>query len=265
MELLVCLKQVPDMAEGMPDPELGLVFPDNVTQEISALDRYALEAAARLQDSCPDCSITLLSLDGETALRDGYAVVGEQAVLVWDPAFEGSDPVGKGLILAEAARVLEERQGRPFDLILCGQQSADLGSGLTGPSLAEALGRPAVGSVLTAEYKDGCFHFQREIGRGIQIVEADGGCVALVTRSDRPLRYPTILRKMTAVEMELPELHGEDLSALDRSRTGQEGACMRIVRRFAPPAKEDAVRIQATSGEEAAQELLRGLEWAKVL
>ena len=41
MELLVCLKQVPDMAEGMPDPELGLVFPDNVTQEISALDRYA--------------------------------------------------------------------------------------------------------------------------------------------------------------------------------------------------------------------------------
>ena len=122
-----------------------------------------------------------------------------------------------------------------------------------------------MGSVLTAEYKDGCFHFQRETGRGIQIVEADGGCVALVTRSDRPLRYPTILRKMTAVEMELPELHGEDLSALDRSRTGQEGACMRIVRRFAPPAKEDAVRIQGTSGEEAAQELLRGLEWAKVL
>lgn len=122
-----------------------------------------------------------------------------------------------------------------------------------------------MGGVLTAEYKDGCFRFQRETGRGIQIVEADGGCVALVTRSDCPLRYPTILRKMTAVEMELPELHGEDLSALDRSRAGQEGACMRIVRRFAPPAKEDAIRIQATSGEEAAQELLRGLERAKVL
>ena len=53
------------------------------------------------------------------------------------------------------------------------------------------------------------------------------------------------------------------MSGLDRSCTGQEGACMRIVRRFAPPPKEDAVRIQATSGEEAAQELLRGLEWAR--
>lgn len=265
MDLLICLKQVPDLAAGVPDPEVGVAFPADVEQVISTLDGYAMEAAARIQDGCSSCSITLLSLDGEEALRSGYSVVGEEVVLIRDPAFECSDPVGKGLILAAAAEELERRRGRPFDLILCGQQSADMGSGLTGPSLAEALGRPAVSGVLTAIPTDNGFRMERETGRGIQTVEAPRGCVALVTRSDHPLRYPTILRNMMAVEMEVPVLHNEDLPAVDLAAVGGVSTRIHTIKQFAPTAKADAVRISASSGEAAALELLHGLEHARVL
>ena len=265
MDLLVCLKQVPDLAAGVPDPDVGLVFPEDVEQVISTLDGYALEAAARIQDHCPDCTITLLSLDGEDALRSGYSVAGEEVILVRDPAFEGSDPAAKGMILAAAVQELEQRRGRPFDLILCGQQSADMGSGLTGPSLAQALERPAVGSVLTVTPTDSGFRFERETAQGVQTVEGPGGCVALVTRSEHPLRYPTILRNMMAMEMELPVLRCKDLPAVDLAAVGRRGARIHTVNRFAPVAKADAVRIRASSGEAAALELLRGLEQARVL
>lgn len=265
MDLLVCLKQVPDLAAGVPDPEVGVAFPDHVEQVISTLDGYALEAAARIQDGCSNCSITLLSLDGEEALRSGYSVAGEEVMLVRDPDFEGSDPVAKGMILAAAAEELERRRGRTFDLILCGQQSADMGSGLTGPSLAEALRRPAVGGVLAAIPADGGFRLERETGRGVQTVEAPWGSVALVTRSDHPLHYPTILRNMMAVEMEVPVLHKKDLSAVDLTAVGRAGARVHTIKRFAPTAKADAVRISASSGEAAALELLHGLERARVL
>lgn len=262
---MVCLKQVPDLAAGVPDPEVGVTFPADVEQVISTLDGYALEIAARIQDDCPHCSITLLSLDGEEALRSGYSVVGEEVALVRDPDFEGSDPVAKGQILAAAVRELERRRGEPFDLILCGQQSADMGSGLTGPALARALERPAIGGVLTAVPADGGFRLERETGRGIQTVEAPGGCVVLATRSDHPLRYPTILRNMMAVEMEVPVLRKKDLPAVDLAAVGRAGARVHTVKRFAPTAKADAARIRESSGQEAALELLRGLERARVL
>lgn len=262
---MVCLKQIPDPAAGVPDPEAGLIFPDNAEQVISTLDGYALEAAARIQDSCPGCSITLLSLDGDEALRSGYSAVGEEAVLVQDPAFEGSDPVAKGMILAAAVRTLERRRGRPFNLILCGQQSADMGSGLTGPSLAESLGRPAVSGVRSAAPDGEGFRFERETHQGIQTVEAPQGCVALVTRSEYPLRYPTILRNMMAVEMDIPILRSRDLPAVDLSAVGWAGARIHTVKRFAPLSKTGAVRISAPDGETAALMLLRGLEQAKVL
>lgn len=264
MNLLVCLKQIPDLSAGIPDADLGLVFPEDAPQVISTLDCYALEGAALLQDQDPSCSITLLSLNGESALRDGFSVVGEEAVLAQAPSVPQPDPVAKGLLLSAAIRELEARQGKPFDLILCGQQSADLGSGLCGPVLACQLGRPVVGSVLQAEQAQSGFRFQRQVEDGIQQVDVDVPCVALFTRSDHTLRYPTILRRMQASEMELPVLDAGALFQPD-SPVYQAEDRMRTISVFAPRQKADVVHIRAATGEAAALGLLSMLERTKVL
>lgn len=264
MNLLVCLKQIPDLSAGISDAEVGLRFSEDAPQVVSTLDGYALEGAALLQDQDPSCAITLLSLDGESALRDDFSVVGEEAVLVRAPSVPQPDPVAKGMLLAAAVRELESRQGKPFDLILCGQQSADLGSGLCGPVLACQLGRPAVGNVLQAHWAQAGFRFQCQVEGGVQQVDVDTPCVALYTRSDHVLRYPTILRRMQASEMELPVLDAGALLQPDSSAYQYERR-MRTIRVFAPRQKADAVRIRADIGETAALELLSLLERAKAL
>lgn len=264
MNLLVCLKQIPALSAGIPDADLGLRFPEDALQVISTLDCYALEGAALLQDQDPSCTITLLSLDGESALRDAFSVVGEEAVLVRAPSVSQPDQVAKGMLLAAAVRELEGRQGRPFDLILCGQQSADLGSGLCGPVLACQLGRLVVGNVLQAHWAQTGFQFQRQVEGGVQLVDVEPPCVALFTRSDHALRYPTILRRMQASEMELPVLDAGALLQSD-SPAYQAERRMRTIRVFAPRQKADAVHIRTETGAAAALELLSLLERAKAL
>ena len=224
MKLLVCLKQVPELSAGVPDETLGLIFPENAPQAVSVLDACALEAAARIQDEDPACSITLLALDGETALRDGLSAVGEEALLLRDPFFAGADPVAKGVSLAAAVREWERRRGGPFDLILCGQQSSDLGSGLTGPVLAGCLGRPAVSGVLEAAVEGDRFRFRRQIQDGVQAVTAPRPCVALVTWTGYSLRFPNILRRMEAVDRMLPEIDIGDVLVIHD--TGAHGFSM---------------------------------------
>ena len=265
MKLLVCLKQVPELSAGVPDETLGLIFPENAPQAVSALDTCALEAAARIQDEDPACSITLLSLDGETALRDGLSAVGEEALLLRDPFFAGADPVAKGVSLAAAVREWERRRGGPFDLILCGQQSSDLGSGLTGPVLAGCLGRPAVSGVLEAAVEGDRFRFRRQIQDGVQAVTAPRPCVALVTWTGYSLRFPNILRRMEAVDRMLPVLDASVLSEKDRAAVSRRSDRMHPVKTFAPRCKTDVVQIRASTGEGAALGLLAMLERAKVL
>lgn len=265
MKLLVCLKQVPERSAGRPDESLGLVFPEHTPQVISDLDACALEMAARLQDADPACSIALLSLDGEDALRDGLSAVGEEAALLRDPAFAGADPITKGVVLAAAVRVWEKRQGAPFDLILCGQQSADLGSGLTGPTLSSCLGRPAVSGVLEIAAEGDRFRVQRQVQGGAQTLTAPRPSVVLVTRTAYPLRFPNILRRMEAAERELPVLDASILSKEERDQLDRRGERMHPVKVFAPRHKTDVVQIRASTGEGAALGLLAMLERAKVL
>lgn len=260
MRLLVCVKQVPDLTWGRPDSQEGLSFPQETPPCLDGCSGYALEAAARIQDALPDVSITALSLEGEEALRICLSVAADRAILLSDPLFNGVDSLTKGRILARAAEVLEAQDG-PFDLILCGQQSADEASGQTGPALAHALGRPLISQVFTATPQEKSLIVTRQTGAGVQTVETTAPAVALCTKPDWDLRYPTILKKMLANNAEIPVLSARELSL---SGSDVEDSRIQVLRRFAPRQKEGSVRISG-SGADAARELLSLLEQARAL
>ena len=124
MNILVCMKQVPDdsveihlNADGAPDLA-------NVTPVVNAFDTYALEMAARLKESS-EGEITIVCVGEEGAknsLKNCLAVGADHAFLVSDDAFKDSDTTGIANILKNVVAKLEADNGQKFDLIFTGKK-----------------------------------------------------------------------------------------------------------------------------------------------
>ena len=124
MNILVCVKQVPDTTEIKIDPVTNTLIRAGVPSIVNPFDGYALEAAARIKDKNPDSKIVVLSMgpdQAKAALKDCLAIAADKAYLVSDRAFGGSDTLATSYILSEAIKKVEEIEGK-FDAIFCGKQ-----------------------------------------------------------------------------------------------------------------------------------------------
>lgn len=162
MNILVCVKMV---SRATYTDALGF---ESAGQErlsggvlcMNPADAYALELALRLRDNGTNCHITAMTMGPNSAqdiLRDALAMGADEAVLISDPAFAGSDTVATASVLAAAVRLLPPQQ-----LILCGKKAIDSETGHIGPQLAVLLDMPCIINVtsfsteeLTCAQEDG--------------------------------------------------------------------------------------------------------------
>ena len=125
MNILVCIKQVPDTAEIKIDPVTNTLIRAGVPSIVNPFDAYALEIAARIKDKNPGTKIVLVSMGPQqatAALKECLAVGGDKAYLVSDRAFGGADTLATSYTLKNAIDKIEELEGK-FDLIFCGKQA----------------------------------------------------------------------------------------------------------------------------------------------
>ena len=117
MNILVCVKQVPDTAEIHMDPSTNTLVRTGVPSIVNPFDKNALEAAVRLREQHGGSvtTITMGPLQATQALRECYALGADRMVLLTDRRFGGADTYATSYVLAQAAKALG-----PFDLILCG-------------------------------------------------------------------------------------------------------------------------------------------------
>ncbi|HQA48102.1 MAG TPA: electron transfer flavoprotein subunit beta/FixA family protein, partial [Bacillota bacterium] len=137
MEIIVCIKQVPDTTEVKIDPEKGTLIREGVPSIVNPFDEYAVEAALRIKEEMGG-KVTVITMgppQAVEALRKCIAMGADDAVLISDRAFAGSDTWATSYTLAGAIKTL----GR-FDLILCGKQAIDGDTAQVGPQVAEKLG-----------------------------------------------------------------------------------------------------------------------------
>ncbi|MFH1479628.1 MAG: electron transfer flavoprotein subunit beta/FixA family protein [Pseudomonadota bacterium] len=142
MNIVVCIKQVPDTANIRIDNVRMTIIREGVESIINPVDSVALEAALDLRNKVGG-RITVMSMgppQSEEALREALAAGADQAILLTDPSFAGADTLATSHVLARAISRLE-----PFpDLILCGNQTVDSDTGHVGPQIAEELNLPQV-------------------------------------------------------------------------------------------------------------------------
>lgn len=258
MNILVCIKQVPDTTEIRIDPEKHTLIRDGVPSIVNPFDGYALECAARIKDKDPDTKITVVSMgppQAIAALKECLSVGGDKAYLVSAREFGGSDTLATSYILSCAVKKLEELEGK-FDIIFCGKQAIDGDTAQVGPEIAEHLDYPQVTYALEAfDEGNGSLKVKKETEDGCEMIAIKTPCVITVTKPAWDPRYPSIKSKMAANRKEIPTLGVDDLTTIDRERIGLKGSPTKVKKTFTPPVKSGGIKIQEETGPDTAKAL----------
>lgn len=140
MNIIVCIKQVPDTKEVRIDPVKGTLIRQGVPSIMNPDDKAALEAALRIKDGmgAKVIALSMGPLQADAVLREAMAMGADEGILVSDPQFGGADTWATSATLAAAITKLE------YDLVLAGRQAIDGDTAQVGPEIAEHLGIPHI-------------------------------------------------------------------------------------------------------------------------
>ena len=263
MNILVCVKQVPNTKHMTIDSETHRLVRHGITSILNPADRYVLEKALRFRDQYGG-TVTVISMGAPHAadvLVSAHLVGADRCILLTDSAFGGSDTFATASVLTAAIRYEQQRSGVQFDVIFCGKSTIDGETGQVGPEVAELLGIPNFTNISHMEYNGtSC---QIEYAADDLKLLVDCAMPLLVTyplAGDVCLRASIHERLEKVEELQIPQLTFEDLSPwLDRNEIGLSGSATRVVRSYTPPTQRSCVRIDKGSAKEKAAQLVEHL------
>ena len=266
MNILVCIKQVPDTTEIKIDPVKHTLIREGVPSIVNPFDACALEMAVRLKEK-EGGKVIVISMgpaQAKNALKECLAVGADQAFLVTDRAFGGSDTLATSYILSCAIKKVAELEGG-FDAIFCGKQAIDGDTAQVGPEIAEHLGLPQVTYALEAELTNDGLTILKECEDANQKIAVSLPCLVTFTKPSFDPRYPTIKRKLAANRAEIPVLGEDAFPDIDKTRIGLKGSPTHVKKSFVPPRKQGGVMIKEESNTASAQKLVALLSEAHLI
>jgi electron transfer flavoprotein beta subunit len=256
MNIIVCIKQVPDAKDVRLDPKTNTMAREGVASIMNPFDRHALEAAVQLKESTGGL-VTALSMgppQAEEVLREAVSCGSDGGTLVSDRAFAGADTWATTYTLGKAVEKLGE-----FDLIVCGKQAIDGDTAQVGPGLAHRLDIPyvtCVRKILSCE--NGTLRLERMMDDGYDEVEVDLPALITVVKEINEPRVPSLKGKMKSKKMEIPVLSAADIGA-DPDCIGLPGSPTQVQRVFTPEPRGERTMLSG-SLEEQIEQLLTVLE-----
>jgi len=254
MNIIVCIKQVPDTNEVKLDPVKNTLIRDGVPSIINPDDKAGLEAALRLKDSM-GAKVSVISMgppQADAALREALAMGADEAFLVTDRAFGGADTWATSTTLASAVRKL------PFDLIITGRQAIDGDTAQVGPQISEHLKLPNISYAEEIKVEGDSIIVKRQYEDRFHVIKCKMPCLITALAELNEPRYMTPGGIFDAYrEKEVGVWTLEDLD-VDRSNIGLKGSPTRVVKSFTKPLKAEGVKIN-TDVEESCEFLLEKL------
>jgi electron transfer flavoprotein beta subunit len=248
MEILVCARRVPDTSENEIEiNDAGNdIERDELVYSVNEADNYAVEEALLIRDRVGG-NVTVVTIgeeDDEEILRRELAMGANQAVLISDDAFKGSD--GRGIASALAGFV---KKGH-YDLILTGVQAED-GAAQVGGMLAAMLDYPFASLVNSIDVVDGKLRVSREIESGNrEINEIDLPCVLSIQTGINEPRYVGMRGIRQVASVPIPTLLVTDIG-VERSVVGKAAAKVKRVDYFVPASGKGAEILHGSREENA--------------
>ena len=233
---IVCIKPVPDPKHWdkvTMDPTTQTLKREGIPSIINPLDKHALEAALAIREA-QGGEVTLLSMAPpfvESTIREGLAMGANQAVLLSDPVFAGSDTLATAHILAAGCRWIGK-----FDMLFCGNMSIDGSTAQVSSQLAEFLDLPNVMHVIGLEWEGANLLLTQKMEHGYTKLRASLPLVISVRKELNKPRYIPFTGIIAAEKKEIKVLSNEDLK-LDATLIGLDGSPTKMagleIRRFA--------------------------------
>ena len=260
MNIVVCVKQVPEPASVDIDPETGTLVREGVAAVLNPFCEYALDLAVDLKQACADTRIIAVSMgppQARAALTRCLELGADEAVLASDRRFAGADTWSTARILAGVVRAAVP----DFDLILVGKQAVDGDTAQVGPELAEFLGLPQITNGVKARIAASRRKIQvkQEVAAGYDRVEMRLPGLVSVSRGRLIRRLPSLKDVLAARRKPVSTVCADNLE-MDKTRMGLAGSLTRVVALFAPPARSEGVKLENMAPEAAARALVEFLE-----
>ena len=267
MEILVCVKQVPDTAEVKIDPEKHTVIRAGVPNIFNPFDQNALEAALQLKDS-QGARVTLLSMgppQAEDVLREGLAMGADDAYLLTDRKVGGSDTLATAYCLALAVKKVAEMQRiEQFDVVLCGKQAIDGDTAQVGPQIATELGIPQITYAAEINVDGTTVRVKQQNEEGYIVTEAQFPVLITAVKELNEPRFPTIRGTMKAKKREIPHLSADDIK-VDETKIGLKGSPTMVRKIFTPPQRTQGLVIKEEDPNAAVSVLMEKLTAQKII
>ncbi len=236
MNVIVCIKQVPETTEVRINPETNTLMRDGVKSIINPFDMYAIEEGVRLKERFGG-KVSVVSMgppQAEAALREAIGLGADEGFLVCDRAVAGSDTWATSYTLSCAIKKISKVSGA-FDVILCGKQASDGDTAQVGPGIATWLDIPQVTYVKKIEdIKDGKAKVERMTEEGYDVVLAPLPVLFTVVKEINEPRMPSLKGMMRAKSAKITVMNAKDIEA-DPACLGLAASPTNVVRIFTPP------------------------------
>jgi electron transfer flavoprotein beta subunit len=229
MNIVVCVKYVPDSTADQKFESDNTVDRVAVPGLLSELDEYAVEQSLQLKEKNPDpesVTVTALTVGPEQAadaVRKALQMGADQGVHVIDDAVAGSDAPATSKVLAAAIQKLAQGEGGSVDVVVCGMASTDGAMSVVPAMLAERLDLPQVtlGSVVESQGNE--FRIKRDGDTATEVIGATAPLVLSVTDQSGEARYPSFKGIMAAKKKPMETMSLADLG-VDASEVGLDAA-----------------------------------------
>ncbi len=245
MDIIVCIKQVPDTTEVKINPETNTLVREGVPSIINPFDENAIEEALRLKEKNGG-KVTVVTMgppQAKEALKQAVAMGVDDVFLVSDRAFAGSDTWATSYTLAQAIKKIGK-----FDIILCGKQAIDGDTAQVGPGIAEWLNIPQITFAVKVELDGSNLKIERLLEEVNEIVSSPMPCVLTVVKQINEPRVPSLKGMMRAKKVDPQMLSAADIGA-DPQKTGLNGSPTRVVKIFSPEAKGSGEMLDGSVDE----------------
>lgn len=247
MDILVCIKQVPQSNKVEVDPVTGVLQRNGAASKMNPYDLFALETAIRLREEHGGrvSVMTMGPPQAEAVLREAYAMGADAAWLMTDRRFGGADVLATSYTLSQGIR----RAG-PFDLILCGKQTTDGDTAQVGSEISEALGLPALAGVTEVLTADGeGITVRMDLMDKTETVRVAFPCLLSVDKDIVQPRLPSYVRKQAMRDAPIQRLTLDDMDDRDPAHYGLNGSPTQVQRIFPPETTARRERWEGSGGE----------------
>lgn len=259
LNVLVCIKQVPDTNDMRIDPKTNNLIREGVPAVVNPTDLNAIEEALKFKDTF-GATIRVLTMgppQAEQSLKEAIAMGVDEAYLLTDRAFGGADTLATSYALWKGVQKIEETGGKT-DFLIFGKVAIDGETGQVGPGLSVRMGFPVVtyiAKTINVDLEKRVVEVERRVDDGVERVIVPMPCALTVTEAANQPRQPTIDGLIRAKNTKIVSLNKDAVNA-DPKRIGLGGSPTYVKKVVVPPPKKKGEIKDAIDPTEAAKWLV---------